>query len=273
MKKILASLVLLLLLNACESGYSSYGTYGTYSASSNYVSDESFINNNLSNRALSSIEGVWTFSPGGRKIGIYKSGSSYIAQVLSSRQIPIGAKNFDVESTSDSEYFGSYYLYDPQGRQYEGYTEISVHGGSASIKIIDSHGYNRGTDRLIRGWPYDLSSHNAKYKVEEGNRIIANVNDRAHNECTNLGFTEGSQELAGCKLKLTTLYKKEAIEEQKIKIAQEQTKAARLQVMAAKRQAAAQQQIANYKRRQNSRKLIRQGQRMISGACTLGIDC
>jgi hypothetical protein len=277
MKKFLISIALLLLLNACESGYSSSNTYGTTysSSSSSQVSDQSFINSKLSGRALSPIEGIWYYDPGGRKIGIYKSGDSFVAKVLYSRQIPIGAKNFDVEATSDSDYYGSYYLYDPQGNRYEGYTELSVYGNSASIKIIDSEGYKRSYsgDRIVRTWPTNLSSHNSKFRVAQENRIFANVNDRAQDECTKLGFVDGSDDLANCKLKLTTMYKKEALEEQKIKIAQEQTKAARLQEFAAKKQAAAQKRIAYQEHQKNSNALKQQGMKMLTGQCTLGIDC
>tara|TARA_Y100000031_G_C8215289_1_gene383068 strand:- start:434 stop:1258 length:825 start_codon:yes stop_codon:yes gene_type:complete len=274
MKKLLGLIFLMMFLNSCETGYSSYnyGTSGSYSSSSNFISDQQFIDSKLSDRGLSPIEGIWRFT-GGRKLGIYKSGDSYIAQVLYSQQIPIGAKNFNVESTSDTEFFGSYYLYDPEGRQYEGYTEISVYGSSANIMIIDSQGMDRGTDRLSKSWPNDLSAHNSKYQQEKEQRIITNVNDRAQSECSDLGFQESSQDLANCKLKLITLYKKESFEEEKIRIAKEQTKAAKLQAFAAKRQAAAQQQIANIQRQQNSRTLMNQGMKMLSGGCTLGIDC
>ena len=69
------------------------------------------------------------------------------------------------------------------------------------------------------------------------------------------------------------MYKKEALEEQKIKIAQEQTKAARLQEFAAKKQAVAQKQIAYQQRQKNSNALKSQGMKMLTGQCTLGIDC
>ena len=69
------------------------------------------------------------------------------------------------------------------------------------------------------------------------------------------------------------MYKKEALEEQKIKIAQEQTKAARLQELAAKKQAHAQQQIAIQQHRKNSNALMNQGMKMLTGQCTLGYDC
>ena len=276
MKKSLISVALLFLLSACYGGNSAYNTYGTtYSSSSSQVSDQSFINSKLSGRALSPIEGIWYYDPGGRKIGIYKSGDSYVAQVLWSQQVPIGAKNFDVEATSNSDYYGSYYLYDPQGNRYEGYTELSVYGNSARIMIIDSQGYKRSYygDRIVRTWPTNLSYHNSNFRAAEENRIIANVNDRAQDECTKLGFVDGSDDLANCKLKLITMYKKEALEEQKIKIAQEQTKAARLQELAAKKQANAQQQIAIQQHRKNSNALMNQGMKMLTGQCTLGYDC
>ena len=271
---IISLLSLLIILNACETTGSSYnyGSGSTYS-SSNFISDQDFINSKLNDRKLSSIEGIWTYASGGRKVGIYKSGDEYIAQVLYSQQVPIGARNFKLEATSDTDFFGAYYLYDRSGRRYEGYTEISVYSSSASIKVIDSQGMDRGGDTLRRNWPTNLASHNSKYKSDNDDKIIQNVNQRASNECNTLGFQEGSEDLANCKLKLITLYKQEAFEQEKIRIAQEQTKAAKLQALAAKRQALAQQQIANIQRQQNSRALMNQGMKMLSGGCTLGIDC
>ena len=185
MKKSLISVALLFLLSACYGGNSAYNTYGTtYSSSSSQVSDQSFINSKLSGRALSPIEGIWYYDPGGRKIGIYKSGDSYVAKVLWSQQVPIGAKNFDVEATSNSDYYGSYYLYDPQGNRYEGYTELSLYGNSARIMIIDSQGYKRSYDgdRIVRTWPTNLSYHNSNFRAAEENRIIAkSVNKEKNN--------------------------------------------------------------------------------------------
>ena len=114
--------------------------------------------------------------------------------------------------------------------------------------------------------------------TEEKNRkaietSLANANNKARNECISLGIVEGSKEYADCNLKLSSIYKEEAIEEQKIVLAEQQAAAAKRQAIAAKEQAAAQQQLANEKSYQDSMSLIRQGQRMMSGGCTLGINC
>jgi len=102
---------------------------------------------------------------------------------------------------------------------------------------------------------------------------LIQANNKAKNECLDLGFTSGSKEYADCNLKLSTIYKEEALEEQKLIIAEQQAENARRQAEAAKAQAAAQERIANERSYQDSMSLIQQGQRMMSGACTLGIDC
>ena len=104
-------------------------------------------------------------------------------------------------------------------------------------------------------------------------RILSSAKSRANSECKDLGFRDGSSELADCNLKLFTLYKQEALEEEKIRIAEEQVAAAERQAQAAAAQAQAAQQQAYQSQRRNSQALINQGQRMLSGACTLGINC
>ena len=125
---------------------------------------------------------------------------------------------------------------------------------------------------------------------------IDNINERVDAECAALGFKEvdtsqsaltnaytpksakkkqgnAANDLAECKLQLFTLYKQEAVEELKIIAAEEQAEMARRQAEASAKQAAAAQQQAYQSQRRNSRALMQQGQRMLSGACTLGINC
>ena len=99
------------------------------------------------------------------------------------------------------------------------------------------------------------------------------ANKKAKEECLALGFSSETTEYADCNLKLSSLYKEEALEQQKIYLAEQQAKIAQRQANAAKAQAQAAQRQAAESQRRNSNALIKQGQRMMSGACTLGIDC
>ena len=113
---------------------------------------------------------------------------------------------------------------------------------------------------------------------EEKNRIkietaLKDANKKAKEECLALGFSSETTEYADCNLKLSSLYKEEALEQQKIYLAEQQAKIAQRQANAAKAQAQAAQRQAAESQRRNINALIKQGQRMMSGACTLGIDC
>ena len=128
------------------------------------------------------------------------------------------------------------------------------------------------------------------------NLSIDNINERVDAECAALGFKEVdtsqssltdaytpksakkkqgivANDLAECKLQLFTLYKQEAVEELKIIAAEEQAEMARRQAEAAARQAAAAQQQAYQSQRRNNQQLMNQGMKMLSGGCTLGVNC
>lgn len=92
-------------------------------------------------------------------------------------------------------------------------------------------------------------------------------------ECRELGFKDDTPEMSKCKLDLMILSKKMNLENKKLKAAEAQAKASAEAARAAELNAAASSSIANSESWRNSRSLIQQGQRMMSGACTLGVDC
>ena len=113
---------------------------------------------------------------------------------------------------------------------------------------------------------------------EEKNRVkietaLKDANKKSREECLALGFSSESTEFADCNLKLSSLYKEEALEQQKIYLAEQQAKIAQRQANAAKAQAQAAQRQAAESQRRNSNALMQQGMKMLSGQCTLGIDC
>jgi len=60
-----------------------------------------------------------------------------------------------------------------------------------------------------------------KVKIETA---LKNVNNKAREDCLALGFTSETTEYADCNLKLSSLYKEEALEQQKIYLAEQQGK-------------------------------------------------
>ena len=104
---------------------------------------------------------------------------------------------------------------------------------------------------------------------------IANADSmtKVHNECIQLGFKDSTPELAKCKLELLVLNKKMNLEQKKLQASEAQAKAAEATARATEMNAAAAQSLANSSAWRNNQALMKQGQRMLAGACTLGIDC
>ena len=113
---------------------------------------------------------------------------------------------------------------------------------------------------------------------EEKNKIVLEKSlttavERSKKECQDLGFSLGTNEFADCNLKLSSLYKEEALEKQKIMLAEQQAEMAKRQAEAARRQAEAAEKQARAAKWRQSQELIKQGQKMMTGQCTLGYDC
>ena len=98
------------------------------------------------------------------------------------------------------------------------------------------------------------SSINKSEKVE-----VASMIDKAKDTCKSLGFKEGTEKFADCSLKLYS---------QSLELAAEQN-----QTVVMQPQSSGSNKMTIYDPVRDSRALMKQGQRMLSGACTLGIDC
>ena len=95
---------------------------------------------------------------------------------------------------------------------------------------------------------------NETQKVE-----LASMIDKAKDTCKSLGFKDGSEKFSDCSLKLYS---------QSVELAAEQNKTVVMQP-----QSSGSNVMTIYDPARESRILINKGQRMLSGACTLGIDC
>jgi hypothetical protein len=98
------------------------------------------------------------------------------------------------------------------------------------------------------------SSKDKSEKIE-----IASMIDKAKNTCKELGFEEGTEKFADCGLKLYS---------QSVELAAKNN-----QQIVMQPQSSGSNVMTIYDPRRDSRILINQGQRMLSGACTLGINC
>mgnify|MGYP000580767174 CR=1 FL=1 len=95
---------------------------------------------------------------------------------------------------------------------------------------------------------------NKSEKVE-----VASMIDKAKDTCKELGFTEGTEKFSDCSLKLYS---------QSVELAAKNNQQVVLQA-----QSSGSNVMTIYDPVRDSRALMKQGQRMLSGACTLGIDC
>jgi hypothetical protein len=103
--------------------------------------------------------------------------------------------------------------------------------------------------------------------------VKAYANEEINKQCLELGFKDGTPEIANCRLNILLLNKQTKLEEKKLKAAEAQVKASRSQAEAAAATAQATQSIANSQAWRNNRTLMQQGQKMMTGQCTLGYDC
>ena len=101
----------------------------------------------------------------------------------------------------------------------------------------------------------------------------SDIKSEVDKECKELGFKEGTPELAKCKLELLVLNKKMNLEQKKLQAAEAQAQAAEATARATEMNAAAAQSLARSSAWRNNRTMMKQGQRMLSGACTLGVNC
>ena len=101
---------------------------------------------------------------------------------------------------------------------------------------------------------------NKKQEEESKKQIeLASLIDKAKKTCTSLGFKEGTEKFSDCSLKLYT---------QSVELAAEQNKSVVMQP-----QSSGSNVMTIYDPVRDSNALIKQGQRMMSGACTLGVNC
>ena len=98
-----------------------------------------------------------------------------------------------------------------------------------------------------------------KKKTEDKKVEIASMIDRAKKTCKDLGFQEGTSKFADCSLKLYS---------QSVELAAEKK-----QTVVMQPQSSGSNTMTIYDPVRDANALIKQGQRMMSGACTLGIDC
>ena len=234
------------------------------------LSQQQAIDQYLSDRKLDSIEGIWADDRG--TVDLYsKSGSGY--QIIRIRHRAEGSGKYggSVEKGSESYYYGNSFLYDDRNNKYNCSLTVTISGNSARWTCT-SNITGPISSNMHRLWPSDFNAHNAKFKTkediqEEGKVLVVMVND-AKKTCKVLGFEEESEKFSDCALKLYTQKVDELVAERQAANAlmtQSQTSTTT--------QSSGSNVTTIYDPVRDSKALMQQGQKMLSGRCTLGVDC
>ncbi|MDA9167680.1 hypothetical protein N9O03_03000 [Candidatus Pelagibacter sp.] len=104
-----------------------------------------------------------------------------------------------------------------------------------------------------------VSALNEEKTLKEKQVKLGSLIIRAKDTCKSLGFKEGTEKFTDCALKLYS---------QSVELAAEQNKTVVMQP-----QSSGSNVMTIYDPVRDNQRMINQGQRMLSGACTLGIDC
>ena len=266
MRKVIAIIILGLLW--CNVGFA--------------LTQQSAIDQYLSDRKLERIEGIWVFQPGGRIIVIYKSNNSYYNKVIFSRDLTSGSTNtFNFQKGSSTYFYGDNTCpYGPPNNPYKFSTTCAEQFYITGINTIQwSNQYPPGTNvqpssqtnPLVRIWPTDIVAHNAKFKtkkdIADEEKVVADMVADAKKTCKVLGFKEESEKFADCTLKLYTQKVDELVAEKKAKALMTQSQTTTTT------QSSGSNVTTIYDPVRDSKALMQQGQKMLSGRCTLGVDC
>lgn len=257
------------------------------------LTKEEAIKKYLSNKKLDPIEGIW-IADQGRIIVNYKKGNTYHSKIIYSAELSSGDNHLNVSSGSSSFLSGSsrcyidrtYTSWGKQKTEKIWYTcRVSVSNVNDNVlkettnyPPDNSIGWAGGAQsfQFTRIWPDSLQAHNSSFKskddvIEEDKKLASIIND-AKKTCKVLGFKEESEKFADCTLKLYTQKVEELVAEKQLKnqqiIASQSSSSS-----TTSNQSSGSNVTTIYDPVRDSQNLMNKGQKMLSGGCTLGIDC
>jgi len=226
------------------------------------LSQQSAIDQYLSERKLDNIEGIW-IADLGRVSVIYKQGSNYYCKVIQSADLRSGQEYCQLTKGSSSVYYGEIY---EQGNT----AKLTVSVGQNSARFTNTWEGGTNSYNNTRIWPESLSSHNAKFKtkkdIADEEKVVADMVADAKKTCKVLGFEEESEKFADCTLKLYT----KKVDELVAKKVEASTRMMQSQTTT---QSSGSNTMTIYDPVRDNRQMINQGMKMLSGKCTLGVDC
>jgi len=241
---------------------------------------QQLINQHLKNKKLEPIEGAWVSE--GHVMVVYKQGGQYLFAALGTTDtLRCGIYHYGSKLGENYfQYTRNVYQGEDKGQQtgcgtkreiftYSFHVNNNVINWTGSVNVQNVQPWS---GRYIRIWPTDLVAHNAKFKTEKDvadeEKVIADMVADAKKTCKVLGFKDGSGKFADCTLKLYTQKVDELVAEKQAAnalINQNQTTTTT--------QSSGSNVTTIYDPVRDSKSLMQQGQKMLSGACTLGINC
>ena len=235
------------------------------------LTQQQLIDQHLSDRKLDLIEGVWTSKIIGYEgqptqvFLYYKSGNIYKLYMLSDSRHGSTVLN----KGSDNYYYGTGEAKYQDGTVLSTRVTINIDAYSGTATVTDSRG--TWSYRYNRIWPTDIVAHNAKFKtkkdIADEEKVVADMVADAKKTCKVLGFKEESEKFADCTLKLYTQKVDELVAEKKAKALMTQSQTTTTT------QSSGSNVTTIYDPVRDSKALMQQGQKMLSGGCTLGVNC
>ena len=197
-------------------------------------------------------QGTLTMAHGGKYVGEFKNGRQDGQGTITWVD---GAKY--VGEWKNAKKHGQGTQIDADGAKYVGEYKNGKKHGQGTLTFIDGDIFvaKFKKDQLIKVISRDTSARDKAKKKKE----LASMVDNAKKTCKDLGFTEGTDKFSDCSLKLYTLSVESAAKNNQTVVMQPQSSGS--------------SSVTIYDPVRDSNALIRQGQRMLSGACTLGINC
>ena len=226
------------------------------------LSQQSAIDQYLSERKLESIEGIWIASKG-RVFVIFKSANKYYCKVIRSGELQTGSTFCEMTKGSENLYYGEEY---ESAGTFD--LTITINGNTASrLMTLKGQSFTWYDNRV---WPTDLVAHNEKYKtkkdIADEEKVVADMVADAKKTCKVLGFEEESEKFADCTLKLYT----KKVDELVAKKVEASTRMMQSQTTT---QSSGSNTMTIYDPVRDNQRMMNQGMKMLSGGCTLGIDC
>ena len=249
----------------------------------NALTQEKAIKNHLSNRKLEKAEGIWVTN-GGSIFVIYKNKGEYFSKIIRSQYSKSGetfAENFTSGATntfngdikcrsttrSNIRCKINFVAYEYNLKGSFNYPDWLTRQDWQGPTFVDFS--------WSRAWPDDFVAYNKKFRSEDDlereQKDLALIVNDVKKTCSVLGFEEGSEKFADCTLKLYSQKIDEMVTEKQARnqqlIQSQQSNTTTTQSSSGTNTTIIYDPVRD---RQNQ---IDKGMKMLSGKCTLGVDC